>query len=177
MLVSVDGYFEAPGHDISWHNVDGEFHDFANEQLAETGALLFGKRTYDMMAAWWPTQQGEEADSATAKFMNALPKVAVSHEDFKPAWANTSVVSGDVPAAIKKLKEAPGKDIAIFGSNALCVSLMEAGLVDEFRIMVCPVALGAGTPLFAGLSKRMPLKILKTREFKSGNVLNYYSAA
>jgi dihydrofolate reductase len=72
------------------------------------------------------------------------------------------------------MKGVSGKDIAIFGSNELCVSLMEKDLVDEFRIMVNPIALGAGTPLFTGLSKKVRLKLEKIREFKSGNVLHYY---
>jgi dihydrofolate reductase len=170
MLVSVDGYFEAPGHDISWHNVNAEFNDFANKQLEEISTLLFGHRTYDLMASFWPTSK-----SATAGFMNALPKVVVSHSAFKPEWENTTVISANAIDAIRELKNQSGKDIAIFGSNILCVSLMEAGLVDELRIMVCPVALGKGTPLFTGLSKPTKLHLTKTREFSSGNLLQYYT--
>jgi len=170
MLVSVDGYFEGPDHDISWHNVDAEFNDFANNQLGEIGTLLFGRRTYDLMASFWPTSK-----SATAQFMNALPKVVVSHSAFQPEWENTTVISADVIEDVRKLKAQAGKDIAIFGSNTLCVSLMEAGLVDEFRIMTCPVALGKGTSLFAGLSKRMKFHLTKQREFNSGNLLRYYA--
>lgn len=170
MLVSVDGYFEGPGHDISWHNVNAEFNDFANKQLEEeVGTLLFGHRTYDLMAAYWPTAQG-----TTAQLMNALPKVVVAHAPFTPEWDGTTVISANVIDAVRALKAQPGKDIAIFGSNMLCVSLMEAGLVDEFRIMVCPVALGNGTALFAGLSRRVNFHLTKTRAFDSGNVLGYY---
>lgn len=169
MLVSVDGYFEGPHHDISWHNVNAEFNDFANKQLEEIGTLLFGHRTYELMASFWP-----KSTSTTAQFMNALPKVVVSHEAFTPEWENTTVISADVIEGIRALKAQPGKDIAIFGSNMLCVSLMEAGLVDEFRIMVCPVALGKGTSLFAGLSKRVHFSLEKQRTFASGNVLGYY---
>jgi dihydrofolate reductase len=171
MLVSIDGYFEGPDHDISWHNVDAEFNEFANNQLEEIGVLLFGHRTYDLMASFWPT-----SDSATAKFMNALPKFVVSHSAFEPGWGNTTVISADVADEVRKLKDQAGKDIAIFGSNILCVSLMEAGLVDEFRIMTCPVALGKGTSLFAGLSKRTDFHLAKQREFSSGNLLQYYTA-
>lgn len=172
MLISVDGYFEGPNHDISWHNVDGEFNDFANNQLGEIGTLLFGHRTYDLMASFWPTSK-----STTAGLMNALPKVVVSHSTFKPEWEHTTVISADVADItdeVRKLKAQPGKDIAIFGSNILCVSLMEARLVDEFRIMTCPVALGIGTSLFAGLPKRLNFHLAKQREFKSGNLLEYY---
>jgi len=170
MMVSTDGYFEGPDHDISWHNVDAEFNAFANAQLAEFDALLFGHRTYDLMAGYWPTATGE-----TAALMNGMPKFAVSHDPFTAAWAGTTVLAGaDVPAQITALKEQPGRDILLLGSNMLCVSLMEAGLVDEFRIMANPVALGAGTPLFKGLSKRTKFTLVSSRKFESGNVLNCY---
>jgi dihydrofolate reductase len=171
MLVSVDGYFEGPDHDISWHNVDPEFVTFADEQVEEdVGMLLFGRRTYDLMASFWPT-----LDSTTARLMNAALKVVISDSPFEPEWENTTVVSENVAGAVRELKNQSGKDIAIFGSNMLCVSLMEEGLVDEFRIMVCPVALGKGTQLFAGLTKRVKLRLLKSRTFASGNMLQYYS--
>jgi len=171
MMVTVDGYFEGLEHDISWHNVDAEFNTFADKQLEEEiGTLLFGHRTYDLMASFWP-----KSDSPTAQLMNSMPKIVASHHAFQPEWENTTVVSENVIGEIEKLKAQPGKDIAIFGSDILCVSLMEKGLIDEFRIMVNPVALGAGTSLFAGLSKRVNLKLIKTREFSSGNVLHYYS--
>jgi dihydrofolate reductase len=85
------------------------------------------------------------------------------------------VISANVIDGIRKLKAQPEKDIAIFGSNVLCVSLMEAGLVDEFRIMTCPVVLGKGTSLFAGLSKRINFHLAKQREFDSENLLRYYT--
>ncbi len=175
MLISVDGYFEGVDHDISWHHVDGEFNEFAIQQLAEIGTLLFGHRTYDLMASYWPTAQGVGDSGGVAKAMNEMPKVIVSHQAFKADWNNTTVVSENVISAIGELKRHPGKDIAIFGSNNLCVSLMEAGLMDEFRIMVNPVALGKGSSLFTGLSKKSELTFIKSREFKNGNILHYFA--
>jgi dihydrofolate reductase len=173
MMVSLDGYFEGEDHDLSWHNVDGEFNDFAHEQLRETGA--FGKRRYDLMAGFWPTPQGQAVDKETAAAMSALPKVVVSNRPVKPSWQPTKVITANVHDEITKLKSESGKSIAILGSNALCVSLMEAALVDEFRLMVNPVAIGQGTPLFAGLAKRMKFNFIGSRVFKNGNVLNWYS--
>jgi dihydrofolate reductase len=174
MMVSLDGYFEGRDHDLSWHNVDDEFVRFAVEQLGEVDLMLFGRRTYDLMAGFWPTPEAKRDDPATAEFMNALPKVVVSHHPFKADWNNTSVLSKDVAAEIRKLKDGPGKDIAIFGSNELCVTLLPEGLIDEFRIMVNPVAIGEGTALFAGIKGRLNLKLTKVREFRSGNVMLYY---
>ena len=175
MMVSLDGYFEGEDHDLSWHNVDGEFNDFAHEQLRETGTLLFGKRTYDLMAGFWPTPQAQAVDKETAAAMSALPKVVVSDKPFAPSWQPTTVVTANVHDEITKLKSENGKSIGVLGSNALSVGLMEAGLVDEFRLMVNPVAIGKGTPLFAGLAQRVKLNFIGSRVFKNGNVLNRYS--
>jgi dihydrofolate reductase len=176
MMVSLDGYFEGEGHDLSWHTVDDEFNEFVHEQLRDTGAILFGKRTYQMMAAFWPTPQGQAADKETAYAMNALPKYVASAQPFETRWNNTKVLSGDVAGEVSKLKSESGKDVAILGSNMLCVSLMEKGLVDEYRIMVNPRAISKGTPLFAGLERPMKFKLLVSSIFKSGNVLNRYAS-
>jgi dihydrofolate reductase len=176
MMVSLDGYFEGEGHDLSWHTVDDEFNEFVHGQLRDTGAILFGKRTYQMMAAFWPTLQGQAVDKETADAMNAVPKYVASHEPFETKWNNTTVLSGDVAGEVSKLKSESGKDVAILGSNMLCVSLMEKGLVDEFRVMVNPRAIIKGTPLFAGLERPMRFKLLDSRIFKGGNVLNRYAS-
>jgi dihydrofolate reductase len=175
MMTSVEGYFEGPNHDLSWHNVDAEFNAFAHEQnIGPVDTLLFGRTTYELMAGYWPTPAGVADDPETARFMNETPKVVASFQPFAPAWEKTTVIFKDVEEEIKRLKAGPGKAIAIFGSNQLCVSLMEKGLVDEFRIMVNPIVLGAGHSLFAGLSKRVKLKLVNTRAFRSGNILLTY---
>lgn len=177
LMVSVDGYFEGVNHDLSWHNVDAEFQDFAHDQNSRIGTLLFGHRTYNLMAGFWPTPQGAAIDPETAVFMNATPKLVVSRSPMKPEWSNTTAVSANLLDEVRKLKTQPGKEIAIFGSNGLLVSLMAAELVDEFRVLTAPVALGRGTPLFAGLEKSVKLKLTATRGFNSGNVLHRYVSA
>jgi dihydrofolate reductase len=177
LMVSVDGYFEGVNRDLSWHNVDAEFQDFAHDHNSRIGTLLFGHRTYELMAGFWPTPQGMAVDPETAVFMNTTPKVVFSRSPLKPEWSNVTVVSANVLDEISKLKSQPGNEIAIFGSNSLLVSLMAAELVDEFRILVAPVALGKGTPLFAGLAKNVKLKLVATRGFNSGNVLHRYVPA
>ena len=172
MNVSLDGYFEGPGHDISGFNTD--FEAFSPEQSQEIDTLLFGHRTYEMMKSFWPTPQAEEIAPEIAKFMNEKLKVVVSHKSFEPGWNNVTVISDDVAGAVKKLKEQPGKTIAMFGSNNLCVSLMQEGLVDEFQIVVNPVAFGQGTSLFTGLPKKATLTLTETRKFKSGTILLTY---
>lgn len=177
MMVSLDGYFEGIDHDISWHNVDEEFNEFAIEQTDNVGTLLFGHRTYDLMAGYWPQEETKKEDPIVARQMNETPKVVVSKQGFTAEWQNTTVVSGDVVDQLRALKRQPGKDIGLYGSNELCVSLMKEGLVDEFRIMVNPVALGKGKALFTGLDTPVSLKLVRSHDFTSGNVLLVYQPA
>ena len=177
MLTSLDGYFEAPGGDIGWHNVDEEFNEFAIQQTGEFGGLLFGRVTYELMASYWPTEAAQRDDPEIAGIMNSLPKIVFSRTLKSADWSNTRLVSDDYVGEVSRLKQGAGKDVAIFGSSDLAVSLIEHGLIDEFRIMVNPVALGDGKPLFSGLKSKLDLKLLRTKTFKSGNVLLYYEPA
>lgn len=173
-LISLDGYFEGPNRDINWHMVDEEFNQFAEEQTAEFGALLFGRVTYELMASYWPTDAAKKDDPVIAKIMNDLPKLVFSNTLQKVDWENTRLVKTNFVEEVTKLKEQPGKDIAIFGSSDLAVSFLEHGLIDEFRIMVNPIILGGGKLLLQGVTKMLTLKLVKTKVFKSGNILLYY---
>ena len=177
MMVSLDGFFEGLNGDISWHNVDDEFNEFAIQQLSEVDTLLFGRRTYQGMASYWPTEAARKDDPVVTGLMNSIPKIVVSKTLETVDWENTSLVKENVTEEISKLKRVSGKDIAIFGSANLTVALTETGLVDEYRVMVNPVALGDGKSLFTGLDHKLNLKLLKTKPFKSGNVLLYYEPA
>jgi len=174
MLTSLDGYFEGPNRDISWHNADNEFNEFAIKQTGEFGAFLFGRVTYELMASYWPTEVAKRDDPIVAGLMNSLPKIVFSKTLEKVDWENTRLVKENFVEVISMLKQEAGKDIAIFGSSDLTVTLMEHGLVDEYRIMVNPVVLGDGKPLFKGIKKKINLKLIQTKVFKSGNVLLCY---
>jgi dihydrofolate reductase len=174
MMVSLDGYYEGPNGDLSWHNVDEEFNEFAIQQTREVGMLLFGRKTYEGMASYWPTEAAISNDPVVAGLMNNLPKIVISTTLGSAEWENTRLVKENVAEEISKLKQGPGKDIAIFGSSDLAVSLAQMGLVDEYRIMVNPIILGAGKPLFRGAREKIGLKLIETRTFRSGNVLLYY---
>lgn len=175
MMTSLDGYYEgAKPWELDWHHVDGEFNEFAVAQMAEADTFLFGRKTYEGMAAYWPTEQSVKDSPRVAKIMNETPKVVFSQTLEKADWQNTRLVKTVAAEEVKKLKDQSGKDLLIIGSSDLTVSLMKYNLVDEFRVMVNPVVLGKGKPLFAGLPDRYSLKLLKTRTFKSGNALLYY---
>jgi dihydrofolate reductase len=174
MLISVNGYFEGPDRNINWHNVDEEFNEFAVEQLNTVDTLLFGRTTYELMAGYWPTPAAIAADPVTAEKMNSLPKIVFSKTLSKVEWQNTRLIKEDYIKEISKLKQQPGRDLIIFGSSDLAVTFLQHNLIDEYRIMVNPVVLGGGKPLFKGIKNRFNLKLLRAKTFKSGNVLLYY---
>jgi dihydrofolate reductase len=169
-LMTLDGLFEGKDHDLSWHlDVWGdELERLSIDQLKSAGGLLFGRVTYELMAKHWPTETGEIAD-----FMNALPKHVFSRTLTRSDWANTAMYSDDLPATVARLKRAQPKDIFLFGSADLAASLTPHGLIDEFRIALNPIILGAGTPLFKP-GERSKLKLLDARALASGiTVLRY----
>jgi dihydrofolate reductase len=174
LVVTLDGYYEGPNQEFDWPNVDDEFNRFGVGQLNDTGLLLFGRVTYELMASYWPTPAAEQDDPVVAEKMNALPKIVVSTTLKKAEWNNTRLVRENVAEEIAGLKRQPGKDLAIFGSSDLTTSLVRLGLVDELRILVNPVALGAGRSIFRSADQRLQLKLLQTRTFSSGNVLLTY---
>jgi dihydrofolate reductase len=173
-MVTLDGYFEGPNRELDWHNVDDEFNQFAIEQLNTTDLLLFGRVTYEMMASYWPTEHAVTNDPIVADKMNCLPKIVFSRTLNKAGWNNTRLLNDNIAETISALKLQPGKDIAIFGSSDLVVTLIQMDLIDEYRIIVNPVVLGSGKPLFKGIHEMLNLKLLKTKTFNSGNILLYY---
>ena len=173
LMASLDGYHETADGDLSWHNVDSEFNEFAVEQLDEADTLLFGRRTYQLMAGFWPSPAGMQDDSGVAERMNGYHKVVVSRTLPSVDWAPSTLVTDDVPARLSKLKEQRGRDIALVGSSTLAASLLGLGLIAQVRIMVNPVVLGAGHPVLAG-ARHTGLALARVREFRSGNVLLTY---
>jgi dihydrofolate reductase len=176
-MVTLDGFFEGPNREIDWHNVDtedGEFNEFAIEQLNAMDTLLFGRVTYQLMASYWPTPSAIKDDPIVAGLMNRVPKIVFSRTLEKAEWNNTRLIRDHVAEEIAKLKQQPGQDMAVFGSANLLSTLMQLGLVDEHRIMVNPVILGNGNPLFKRTENKLGLKLVRTRMFGNGNVLLCY---
>jgi len=173
-MVTLDGFFEGSNRDISWHHVDDEFNQFAIEQTRTVGAILFGRVTYELMASYWPTSAAQSNDPVVANLMNTLPKVVFSRTLKKAEWNNTRLIQDNAAQEILKMKQEPGNDLAIFGSANLLSFLMQMNLVDEHRVMVNPVLIGSGTPLFRNIGRKVNLKLVKSRTFQSGNVLLYY---
>jgi len=175
-MITLDGFFEGPSREIDWHKVDEEFNEFALAQLNSTDLLLFGRVTYELMANYWPTESALIDDPIVANKMNMIPKVVFSKTLKKPEWNNTRLVKENIIEEVTTLKHQTGKDIAIFGSSDVAVTLMHAGLIDEYRIMINPVVLGNGKSIFNGVKDKYSLKLIRTKTFRSGNVLLYYQS-
>ncbi len=176
-MVTLDGFFEGPNGEIDWHNVDEEFNDFAIQQLNTADGLIFGRKTYQMMASYWPTQVALADDPIVAGKMNSIPKLVFSRTLERADWNNTRLVKGDAAPEIARLKQEPGQNWYIFGSANLAASLIAQCLVDEFRLMINPLILGSGRPLFQNGQDRQKLKLKHARTFQNGNVLFYYETA
>jgi dihydrofolate reductase len=169
-VMSLDGFFEDPDKKIDWFVIDEEFLQYAREMLRSTDTIVFGRATYEHMAAYWPSAPPDEI----ADKMNNLPKVVVSRTLQKLDWKNSTLLKGDMAEGIAKLKQMPGKDIVIFGSAMVASSLLQQELIDEYRVILTPVLLGRGNPLFRDIRRRIKLKLAKTRLLQSGVTLLYY---
>lgn len=174
-MVTLDGFFAGPNGEIDWHNVDDEFNEFAIQQLDTMDAILFGRVTYQLMADYWPTPEALADDPVVAGKMNSLPKIVFSRTLERVGWQNTRLVSENAPDEVSKLKGQPGKDLYIFGSADLASTFTQYGLIDEYRLMLNPIVLGRGIPMFSELSRPLNLKLLRSRAFRSGNILLTYT--
>jgi len=177
-MVTLDGFFEGPNKELDWHIVDEEFNQYANDLLSNVDALLFGRVTYQLMADYWPAAatnpSTSESDLEIADKMNNLPKIVFSKTLQEVKWNNSRLIKENIAQEISKMNQQPGKDMVIFGSGSIVSTLMQLGLIDEYRIIVNPVVLGNGKPLFKGINGKQNLKLLKTKVFGSGVVILYY---
>jgi len=176
MMVSLDGYYEGPGGDIDWHVVDDEFNTYAHKLLETLDGYIFGRKTYELMANYWPSEAALQDDPVTAGYMNSLHKYIVSRSLKEVKWENSSLLGGDPSAEITRLKQQQGKDLAIFGSSDLLVSLDQPRLIDEYRIFFAPVVLGSGKTLLSGIRQQIKMKLIESLVFKTGVVVNRYTA-
>jgi dihydrofolate reductase len=176
--VSLDGYFTDAHGDMSWaHREDDEWSAFASENASGGGVLLFGRITFELMAAFWPTPEAFATMPAVAERMTALRKVVFSRTLERPSWANTEVVSGDIEGAVQRMKVEPGPDMVVLGSGTIVSQLTDARLIDEYQIVVTPIVLGTGRTMFDGIREKVELTLTHTRAFANGNVVLWYEPA
>lgn len=171
-LMSLDGSFEgAKSWELDFHMTawGEELEAFSLAQAEEAGTLLFGRVTYEGMAAHWTKETGPIAD-----FMNAADKVVASRTLREASWNNSRLLDGELPEAIDKLRREPGKDIFVFGSAELVADLLGHGLVDEYRLCLAPVVLGGGKPLFKPSGRTLAMTLKGARPLKTGAVILTY---
>lgn len=174
IVTSLDGFSEGPNGEFNWLVPDEAFNDFAARQLDEADTLGFGRVTYEHMAAYWPTELARVSPVAITSRMNSKPKLVFSTKLEHADWSNTTIVAGDAVQQIGSLKAAPGGELLVVGSAHLTANFVAAGVLDELRVMVCPIVLGQGRSLFEDLKGRLALSLANVRQFASGNVLLTY---
>jgi dihydrofolate reductase len=175
--ISLDGYFVDARGDMSWaHKSDPEWlrYSASNAQGSDDGALLFGRKTYEMMVAYWPTAEAKKQLPEIAEGMNRLKKYVVSRSLDKVSWNNTTLLKGDLAGEVRKLKAGPGSSIVVMGSGTVVAQLAKERLIDEYTFVVIPIVLGSGRTLFQGLESRLALKRTSERAFGNGNVVVTY---
>jgi dihydrofolate reductase len=171
--ISIDGYFTGENGDFRWAhsgNDDPEYTAFVAANASGEGQLLFGRITYDLMAGYWSTPLAVQHDPVVAKGMNNMQKVVFSRTMEKPLWKNTKLIRTDIVSEIRKMKNEPGPGMVIMGSGSIISQLVQEHLIDEYQIMVNPVALGKGRTMFNGMDKMLSLKLINTRTFNNGKV-------
>lgn len=173
-FITLNGFLSDNLGDISWHRHGPEENQYASDSLKAGNTLLFGRKTYEMMAAYWPTPVAIQNDPAVAEGMNRADKIVVSHSLKKAEWMNTSIISHNAAEEIRKLKQSAGSNITLLGSGTILTLLSEAGLIDEYLIMIDPVAIGSGVSVFSKIKHPLNLKLSDVKAFKSGVVLLSY---
>lgn len=176
MMVSLDGYIEGPQRELDWfEDGDPQFEQYCDEMIDSVGLALYGRRSYELMLSYWPdaeTNPRSPMDLAFARKMNALPKIVLSRTLEHAAWNNTRILRdegrdgiGDgIAETLTALKQTPGKPIVAWAGAGLVTTLAQLGLVDEYRMIVHPVLLGKGTPMFQGLEGRHRLRLTRTTQ-------------
>jgi dihydrofolate reductase len=185
-FLSLDGVMQAPG--APDEDTEGGFQHggwqrpyfdevlgaTAAEGMAETDAYLFGRKTYEKMAAYWPTAP---EDDPYGRHMNSTPKYVASRTLRDVEWQNSTLITGDVAEEVARLKKQPGKSIAVLGSGDLVQTLLEHDLVDEFFLAVYPVVLGSGKRLFREADQVRKLSLVDSKPTSTGGVILTYRPA
>lgn len=187
--VTADGYFTSPDGKLDWVVPEPQIDKEAGEGMSGQGAILFGRRTYEMFQAFWPhalEDPGTAPDPhmpgrrspeirAMAVWINEAAKVVFSKTLEDVTWKNTRLLHAFDPREVEAMKKQPGPDMLIFGSGSIASQLTEHGLIDEYRFVVGPVLLGRGRPLISGVPKSSRLDLLEAKTYPSGNVMLRYA--
>jgi dihydrofolate reductase len=178
MHVSLDGFVTDPTGEMSWIKVDDEIFDYAGHRTSESDLALYGRVTYQMMDAYWPTAADQpnasKHDLEHSAWYKQVEKIVVSRTMKGQQIPKTKIISDNLVEEITQLKKSKGKEIIMFGSPSAGHSLTQANLIDEYWLFVNPILIGGGMPLFKGIKENKELKLLNSHVFKSGVVCLHY---
>ncbi|HEX7845751.1 MAG TPA: dihydrofolate reductase family protein [Chitinophagaceae bacterium] len=174
MMVSTDGFIEDGKKQIDWHIWDREMEAYMINFFERIDLMLFGRVNWELMAGYWPTEQGKKDEPRIAERMNKLDKIVFSRTLIEANWENSTLLKELDAGFIRELKKQPGKDMVIFGGANIVNSFRKLDLIDEYQLIVNPVLLGNGTPLFGPAEERGTLKLVSATSFKCGNVILHY---
>ncbi len=174
--ISLDGYFAGPNGELDWSIPDLEL-DKDVHQVGSADTALFGRITYQLFESYWPhaleNPSASKEERKTAEELNQMTKVVFSKTLQTVTWENSRLISGDLTGEVSKLRQGNGSDILIFGSGTIVQQLTNAGLIDEYVIIVTPIILGAGKLLFKD-ADRINLRLVTAKQYRSGNALLHY---
>ena len=174
-FITLNGFYKGINEDIGWHRHGGEESEHATEGLAGNGILLFGRKTYEMMSFYWPTPAAMEAAPDIANGMNSAEKIVFSKTLKQAGWNNTRIISDNIVGEMKNLKQNGSKDMTILGSGSILTLFAQNNLIDEYQFMIDPVVLGEGSTVLKNITKKLDLKLTKSKVYKSGVILVVYA--
>ncbi len=173
-FITLDGYFKGPNNDISWHRHGGEEAEFSLQNMSLGHTILLGRVTYEMMAGFWQSPQAAATMPEMARHMNDANKIVFSNTLSEATWKNTRIIKSNIAEEVRKLKLAEERDMTILGSGTIITLFTEHNLIDEYQLMVDPVAIGNGTPIFKGITRKLDLELTHSKKFLSGVILLCY---
>ncbi len=178
--VTLDGYIAGPNGEMDWvaENYDDAMATYENEIVSQADTLLLGRVTYQSFAGSWPhvpdNPNASEGEKAYARALNAMRKIVFSRTLDSVEWNNSTLRKEVVPEEIEQLKQEPGRDMLIYGSASIIQTLTNHGLIDEYQVLVHPLIVGGGKPLFQNIQHQVKLKLVNTKTHPSGVVVLSY---
>lgn len=177
--ITLDGYLAGPNGEMNWVMVDETMGQYEDDLVSSADTLILGRVTYQSFAGSWPhvpdNPSASEGEKIYARKLNSMRKLVFSKSLEKVEWNNSQLMKEILPEEIARMKQEPGKNMAIYGSASIVQAFTNLGLIDEYQLLVHPVVLGSGKALFADIAKPAHLRLLQTKSFPSGVIGLYYA--
>ena len=170
--ITLDGFIAGPNGEMNWIKIDEEIFDHIGKRIATTDTALYGRNTYEMMEGYWPTAgnkpNASKHDIEHSAWYKKAHKIVLTKSMKGAELPNTTIISDSLTENVNKIKEAADSEILVFGSPTATHSLLQENLIDGFWLLVNPIVLGEGIPLFKNIKEKSKLKLLSTHQFTSG---------